>query len=214
MIAIFQDMLETSMEVFMDDFLVFGNSFDSFLANLEQMLIRCKQANLVLNLNKCHFIVTEGIVLGHKVSNAGLVVNKAKINVISSTTNVKAVRRDVFMVLGPKKILDECHHGPTGGHYGPSTTAKNVFDAGFYWLTIFKEAYTLIQNCDACQCASSLSRRDEMPLNNIQVSEIFNIWGIDFMRPFLKSHNFIYILVAIDYVSKWIEVEALPTNDV
>ncbi|GJY46993.1 reverse transcriptase domain-containing protein [Tanacetum coccineum] len=64
MIAIFQDMLETSMEVFMDDFLVFGDSFDSCLNNLEQMLIRCKQAYLVLNWEKCHFIVTEGIMLG------------------------------------------------------------------------------------------------------------------------------------------------------
>ncbi|GJW37020.1 reverse transcriptase domain-containing protein [Tanacetum coccineum] len=50
-----------------------------------------------------------------------------------------------------QKILDECHHGPTGGHYGPSITAKKVFDAGFYWPTIFKEAQTLVQNCDACQ---------------------------------------------------------------
>ncbi|GJR96595.1 putative nucleotidyltransferase, ribonuclease H [Tanacetum coccineum] len=58
-----------------------------------------------------------------------------------------------------------------------------------------------------------LSRRDEMPLNNIQVSEIFNIWGIDFMGPFLKSHKFVYIPVIIDYVSKWAEAEALPTND-
>ncbi|GJZ42319.1 reverse transcriptase domain-containing protein [Tanacetum coccineum] len=52
-----------------------------------------------------------------------------------------------------------------------------------------------------------------MPLNNIQVSEIFDIWGIDFMGPFPKSHKFEYILVAIDYVSKWVEAEALPTND-
>ncbi|GJX05963.1 reverse transcriptase domain-containing protein [Tanacetum coccineum] len=70
MIAIFQDMLETSMEVFMDNFSMFGNSFDSCLANLEKMLIRCKQANLVLNWEKCHFMVTEGIVFGHKVSSA------------------------------------------------------------------------------------------------------------------------------------------------
>ncbi|GKC29260.1 hypothetical protein Tco_1036554 [Tanacetum coccineum] len=50
-----------------------------------------------------------------------------------------------------------------GGHYGPSTTAKKVFDAGFYWPTIFKEAHTLVQNCDACKCSGSISRRDEMP---------------------------------------------------
>ncbi|GKA35591.1 reverse transcriptase domain-containing protein [Tanacetum coccineum] len=97
--------------------------------------------------------------------------------------------------LETQKILDECHHGPIGGHYGLSITAKKVFDAGFYWPTIFKEAQTL------------------MPLNNIQVSEIFDIWGIDFMGPFPKSHKFEYILVAIDYVSKWAEAEALPTND-
>ncbi|GKF83073.1 hypothetical protein Tco_0244729, partial [Tanacetum coccineum] len=88
-------MLETSMEVFMDDFLVFGDLFDSCLANLEQMLVQCKQAHLVLNWEKCHFMVTEGIVLGHKVSSAGLEVDKAKINVITklpSPTNFKAVR--------------------------------------------------------------------------------------------------------------------------
>ncbi|GJW32058.1 reverse transcriptase domain-containing protein [Tanacetum coccineum] len=52
-----------------------------------------------------------------------------------------------------------------------------------------------------------------MPLNSIQVSEIFDIWGIDFMGLFSKSHKFEYILVAIDYVSKWAEAKALPTND-
>ncbi|GJS59095.1 reverse transcriptase domain-containing protein [Tanacetum coccineum] len=58
-----------------------------------------------------------------------------------------------------------------------------------------------------------LSRRDEIPQNNIQVSQIFDVWGIDFMGPFPKSHKFEYILVAIDYVSKWAKAEALPTND-
>ncbi|GJR22278.1 reverse transcriptase domain-containing protein [Tanacetum coccineum] len=87
MIAIFQDMLKTSMEVFMDDFSVFGDSFDSCLNNLEQMLIRCKQAHLVLNWEKCHFVVTEGIVLGHKVSRKRLEVDKAKIDIPDSTAN-------------------------------------------------------------------------------------------------------------------------------
>ncbi|GJX60873.1 reverse transcriptase domain-containing protein [Tanacetum coccineum] len=107
----------------------------------------------------------------------------------------------------------ECHHGPTGGHYGPSITAKKVFDAGFYWPTIFKEAQTLVQNYDACQHSGSISQRDEMPLKSIQVSENFDIRGIDFMGPFLKSHKFEYILVAIDYMSKWAEAKALPTNN-
>ncbi|GJZ11242.1 DNA-directed DNA polymerase [Tanacetum coccineum] len=95
MIAIFQDMLKTSMEVFMDDFSVFEDSFDSCLNNLKQMLIRCKQAHLVLNWEKCHFMVTEGIVLGYKVSHKGLEIDKAKIDVIAKLpppTNVKGVR--------------------------------------------------------------------------------------------------------------------------
>ena len=68
MLAIFHDMIEESVEVFMDDFSVFGNSFDNCLANLDKMLQRCKEAHLVLNWEKCHFIVQEGIMLGHKVS--------------------------------------------------------------------------------------------------------------------------------------------------
>ncbi|GJS89618.1 reverse transcriptase domain-containing protein [Tanacetum coccineum] len=222
------------MEVFMDDFSVFGDSFDSCLANLEQMLIRCTQALFVLNWEKCHFIVTKGIVLGHKVSSAGLEINKAKIDVIAklpSLTNVKAAfetlkekfTNALIMVSPywsqPFELMCDANDFAVGavfrqrGYYGPSTTVKNVFDFGFYWPIIFKEAYTLVQNCDACQCSGSLSLRDEMPQNSIQVSEIFDIWGIDFMGPFPKSHKFEYILVAIDYVSKWAEAEALPNND-
>ncbi|GJZ18575.1 reverse transcriptase domain-containing protein [Tanacetum coccineum] len=79
MLAIFHDMIEESVEVFMDDFSVFGNSFDNCLKNLNKMLQRCKDANLVLNWEKCHFVVKERIVLGHKVSGTGLEVDKAKI---------------------------------------------------------------------------------------------------------------------------------------
>ncbi|GJT10303.1 reverse transcriptase domain-containing protein [Tanacetum coccineum] len=95
MLAIFPDLIEESMEVFMDDFFVFGNSFDNCLNNLDKMLQRCKDANLVLNWEKCHFMVKEGIVLGHKVSGAGLEVDKAKIDVLSKLsppTNVKGIR--------------------------------------------------------------------------------------------------------------------------
>ncbi|GJS77814.1 reverse transcriptase domain-containing protein [Tanacetum coccineum] len=110
-------------------------------------------------------------------------------------------------------ILDQCHHRPAGGHYGPNVTAKKVLDSGFYWPTIIQEAHTLVQLCEACQKTGNISKRNEMPLNNIQVCEIFDIWGIDFMGPFLKSHKFEYILVVVDYVSKWDESQALPTND-
>ncbi|GJZ33722.1 hypothetical protein Tco_0579158 [Tanacetum coccineum] len=95
MLAIFHDMIEESVEVFMGDFSVFGNSFDKCLNNLHKMLQRCKDENLVLNWEKCHFMVKEGIVLGHKVSEAGLGVDKAEIDVISKLpphTNVKGIR--------------------------------------------------------------------------------------------------------------------------
>ncbi|GKD61398.1 reverse transcriptase domain-containing protein [Tanacetum coccineum] len=67
MMAIFHDMIEKTMEVFMDDFSVFGDSFDSCLSDLEKMLKRCEDTNLVLNWEKCHFMCREGIVLGHKI---------------------------------------------------------------------------------------------------------------------------------------------------
>ncbi|GKE80060.1 reverse transcriptase domain-containing protein, partial [Tanacetum coccineum] len=83
MLAIFHDMIEESIEVFMDDFSVFGSYFDNCLNNLDKMLQRCKDAHLVLNWEKCHFMVKEGILLGHKVSEAGLEVDKEKIDIIS-----------------------------------------------------------------------------------------------------------------------------------
>ncbi|GJV24279.1 reverse transcriptase domain-containing protein [Tanacetum coccineum] len=83
MLVIFYDMIEESVEVFMYDFSVFRNSFDCHLNNINKMLQRCNDAHLVLNSEICHFMVKEGIVLGHKVSGAGLEVDKAKIDVIS-----------------------------------------------------------------------------------------------------------------------------------
>ncbi|GKE24887.1 reverse transcriptase domain-containing protein [Tanacetum coccineum] len=477
-LAIFHDMIEASVKVFMDKFSLFKNSFDTCLNNLDKMLQSCKDAHLVLNWEKCHFMVKEGIVLGHKVSTAGLEVNKEKIDVISKlppSTNIKGIRsflghagfyrcfikdfskiarpltkllekdtpfefddecqksfellkekltcapvivspnfnlpfelmcdasdfivgavlgqkdgkifhliyfasktlnpaqqkytvtkkelmavvfafdkfrsylilsktivhtdhsalRHLFKkqdakprlirwilllqefdieikdrkgtenvaadhlsriendetsddskvddnfpgetlmeintkdepwfadfanylvgdiipkemtyqqknkffsdlkhyfweepylfkvcsdgmirrcVSGPetRTILDQCHHRPTGRHYGPNITAKKVLNSGFYWPTIIKEAHTLVRLCEACQKTGNISKRDKMPLNNIQVCEIFDIWGIEFMGPFPKSYKFEYILVAIDYVYKWVEAQALPTND-
>ncbi|GKE77629.1 reverse transcriptase domain-containing protein [Tanacetum coccineum] len=83
MMAIFHDMIEETMEVFMDDFSVFGDSFSSCLSHLDKMLKRCEDTNLVLNWEKCHFMVKEGIVLGHKISKSGIEVDREKVDVIA-----------------------------------------------------------------------------------------------------------------------------------
>ncbi|GKD49035.1 reverse transcriptase domain-containing protein, partial [Tanacetum coccineum] len=138
MLAIFHDMIEESIKVFMEDFFVFGSSFDHYLNNLDKMLQRCKDAHLVLNWENVTLWLKKELCLDTRF---------------------------------PKQALK---------------SRKKT---------------------------ENISKRDEMSLNNIQVCEIFNIWGIDFMGPFPKSYKFEYILVAVDYVSKWAKAQALPTND-
>nr|GEV06170.1 reverse transcriptase domain-containing protein [Tanacetum cinerariifolium] len=110
-------------------------------------------------------------------------------------------------------ILVACHNGPTGGHHGANLTAKKIFDAGFCWPTIYKDAHEFVKNCDSCQRQGKISQRDEMPRNSIQTCEIFDVWGIDFMGPFLSLRGNKYILVDVDYLSKRVKAKALPTND-
>ena len=95
MMAIFSDMIERTIEVFMDDFFVLGKSFDNCLENLRQALIRCEETNLVLNWEKCHFMVKEGIVLGHRISERGSEVDRAKVETIEKLLlpySVKGIR--------------------------------------------------------------------------------------------------------------------------
>jgi hypothetical protein len=95
MMAIFSDLIENIMEVFMYDLSVYGKSFEECLENLDKVLKRCQETHLVLNWEKCHFMVREGIVLGHKVLEKGIEVDRAKIKMIKQLTpptNVKRVR--------------------------------------------------------------------------------------------------------------------------
>ncbi|GJR86659.1 reverse transcriptase domain-containing protein [Tanacetum coccineum] len=94
MMAIFHDMIEETMEVFMDDFSIFEDSFSSCLSHLDKMLKWCEDTNLVLNWEKCHFMIKEGIVLGHKILKSGIEVDRAKVNVIAKLpplTSIKGV---------------------------------------------------------------------------------------------------------------------------
>nr|GFA78285.1 reverse transcriptase domain-containing protein [Tanacetum cinerariifolium] len=91
-------------------------------------------------------------------------------------------------------ILNACHSGPTGGHYGANYTTKKVFDSGFYWPSIYKDAFELVKCCDSRQRQGKVSQKDEMPQNFIQICEIFDAWGIDFMGPFPSSKGNKYIL--------------------
>ncbi|CAN6544087.1 unnamed protein product [Malus baccata var. baccata] len=441
MVSIFLDFVEKIIEVFMDDFSVFGDSFDGCLENLTIILKRCVETNLVLNWEKCHFMVRQGIVLGHIVSERGIEVDKSKIDLIRylpSPTSVREIRsflghagfyrrfikdfskisnplcsllqKDVAFdfneecekafnhlkemltsapiivppdwsfpfelmcdasdyalgtVLGQRKekrphviyyasrtlndaqlnysttekellavvfaldkfrsyllefdieiwdkkgsenvvadhlscmvheedavpiietfpdeqlmsvkvsepwyadlvnylvskhvpsellkhqcdklkkkarfyvwddpylwkycpnqvirrcvhdsefnaILTFCHTYACGGHFGTQRTALKVLDCGFYWPTIFRDARTFCMSCDRCQRTGNIGPKQQMPQTPIFSVEIFDVWGIDFMGPFPSSQGFVYILLAVDYVSKWVEAKATRTND-
>ena len=99
MMGIFSDMIEQILEIFMDDFSVFGDSYEGCLENLRRLLERCKEKNLVLNWEKCHFMVTQGIMVGHIVSREGIEVDKAKVELISNLPTPKCVK-DIQLFLG------------------------------------------------------------------------------------------------------------------
>ncbi|XP_056856781.1 uncharacterized protein LOC130506167 [Raphanus sativus] len=110
-------------------------------------------------------------------------------------------------------ILTHCHGSSYGGHFATFKTVAKVLQAGFWWPHMFKDTQDFVSRCDSCQRRGNITKRNEMPQNPILEVEVFDVWGIDFMGPFPSSFGNKYILVAVDYVSKWVEAIASPTND-
>jgi len=110
-------------------------------------------------------------------------------------------------------VISHCHDSPCGRHASSSKTVAKVLQAGFFWPSLFKDVHTYVRACDYCQRIGNLSRKNEMPLNFTLEVQIFDVWGINFMGPFPSMTGNKYILVPVDYVSRWVEAVANPTND-
>nr|GEU36213.1 reverse transcriptase domain-containing protein [Tanacetum cinerariifolium] len=229
MLGIFHDMVEKTMEVFMDDFSVFGNSFKNCLSRLDKMLQRCEDTNLSLNWEKSHFMVKEGIVLGHKISKNGIEVDRAKVDVIVKLPH-------------PTTVKDFAnYHARNFIVKGMSSQQKNKFfkDVKHYFWDdpfLFKIcAEQVIRRCvHGKEALDILEAYHNGPTGDIMVltlpprrslmSDSFgppstrmptslSKTGIEFMGPFPSSQGNKYILVAVDYLLKWVEAKALSTND-
>ncbi|KAL5560425.1 hypothetical protein UlMin_036636 [Ulmus minor] len=203
--------------------LFFGDSFSLCLENLAKILKRCEETNLVLNWEKCHFMVKEGIVLGHKVSRDGLEVDKAKVETIEKLlppVSVKGIRSFLGHAGFYRRFIKDFSKVAKPLCNLLEKDRKFDFDEGC--LKAFLELKQKLSSapvivapdwaapfelmCDASDVAVGAVLGQKR-------NRLFDVWGIDFMGPFPSSFGNQHILVAVDYVSKWVEARAFPTND-
>ncbi|XP_024953606.1 uncharacterized protein LOC112497966 [Citrus sinensis] len=213
----------------MNDFSMFRETYNDGLHNLEEVLKRCEMTNLVLNSEKCHFMVQEGIMLGHKVSKDDIEVDKAKIEVAKPLCSLLEHDKPFYfdkechqafgelkkalitapVIISPDWTLPFELMCDASDHSGGAVLGQRRDK-----LLVAQQAQMLQQSESPwCQRTWNITSRHEMPLTNILEVEVFYVWGIDFIGPFPPSFGNLYILVAVDYVSKWVEAVALPTND-
>ncbi|XP_070050913.1 uncharacterized protein [Nicotiana tomentosiformis] len=285
MMSIFSDMVEDFLELLIDDFSVVGDSFEHCLENLRQVLKRCEEINLVLNWEKYHFMVDEGIVFGHKISNQGIEVDRANIEIISKlppptsllekyakfefdekcpitfeelkarlTTTPFIVTPDCSL---PFELMCDASGVAIGAVLGQRNNkilhhvyyaSKTLNDAQLNYTVTEQELLAIVyafENFRAYLLGSKvivytdhaalrylMAKNDAKPrlirwvllLQEFDFEvkdrkgienqvDIFDVWGIDFMGPFISSYGMTYVLVSVDYVSNWVEAIALPNNE-
>ncbi|CAN6685875.1 unnamed protein product [Malus baccata var. baccata] len=213
MVSIFSDYVEKIIEIFMDDFSVFALKYLLTKKEAKPRLIRWMLLLQEFDIEIRDKKGVENVVADHlsrMVHEEALPISETFPD--EQLMSIQIVRRCVNESEF-QSILTFCHSYACGGHFGTQRTALKVLECGFYWPTIFRDARTFCLTCDRCQRMGNISVKDQMPQNPILSVEIFDVWGIDFMGPFPSSHGFLYILLAVDYVSKWVEAKATRTND-
>lgn len=101
-------------------------------------------------------------------------------------------------------ILHACNSSPIGGHHVSYRTTKKILQSEYYWPTIYTNAYEFFRTCVQCLQQGLISKNHEILMTKMLEVVLFDVWGIDFMKPFVNSYNHKCILVDVDYESKWV----------